>query len=480
MRRVVTPRFHDTVTIPTVGRRAGIRVVMTENGPLMPLLNFFLIPKNSIKSLDWQAKACRAVGCLYDYLYAVRDADKPDPPITYLSDFVQALLSGTVGPNGDDPTGLYWPPSSWSRVSETLSFVNVFSDYCARQFDTATLNPKNAGTFQERVAAYRKLDVRNEHSLLKHLGVSKVKREQAALARTVQSPMSPMVTDLSPPRFPQSALKDLLSHGYIRRKKGRRLSDRYNLRDVMICILQRFGGLRASEPFHLYVTDVMEAKYNAGSAEVRLYHPELGRFSYCDALSGKIIHATRAEFLRDRYGLMPRNLRTDKKRAGWKELMLDVGPTHYYAVVRWFPSFWGKVFWKLYQAYVREVLPNKLDHPYLFVNLDKGESFGSMYSLSAYYDNHAAAMARVGVEVRKSEGTTTHGFRHAYGHSLEVAGISEKIIQSCMHHKSVNSQGVYTLPDALEVSRALEAGRIVLNDTNDFDDFGRTLNANDA
>ncbi|NKL02968.1 tyrosine-type recombinase/integrase [Rhizobium leguminosarum bv. viciae] len=475
MRRVVTPRFHDAVTVPVEGRRAGIRVVITESGPLVALIDFFQTPRNSNRSLDWQAKACRAVGCLYDYLYAVRDAERPHQPITYLSDFVQALLSGTIGPEGDDPTGLYWPPSSWSRVSETLSFVNVFSDYCAKRFDTVALNPTNAATFQERVAAYRKLDVRNEHSLLKHLGVSKVEREQASLSRAIQSPRSPKVTDLSPPRFPPAALKGLLSDGYTRRKKGSRLSDRYNLRDLMIFVLQRFGGLRSSEPFHLYVTDILEARDNSGLAEVRLYHPELGRFSHLDPITGKIVHATRTEFLRTKYGLIPRNRRTDKRRAGWKELMLDVGPPHYYAVVRWFPTIWGKIFWKLYQAYVREVLPSKLDHPYLFVNLDKGENFGSMYSLSAYYDNHAAAMARIGFEVSKSEGTTTHGLRHAYGHSLEVAGISDKIIQSCMHHKSLNSQGVYTLPDALEVSRALEAGRARLSKTDDFNNLERML-----
>ena len=88
-------------------------------------------------------------------------------------------------------------------ISETLSFVNAFSDYCVRQYDTDILNPKVAATFHERLVAYRKLDVRNEHSLLKHLGVSKVEKERANLARAVQSPRSPKVSDLSPPRFPR-------------------------------------------------------------------------------------------------------------------------------------------------------------------------------------------------------------------------------------------------------------------------------------
>lgn len=465
MRKLITPRFHDTITLPTQGRHGGVRLLLTGNGPLFPLLDFFLTGVNRNKSLTWQTKACRAIGCLYDYLHVFRDAKNPNRPITYLSDFVQALLSGTIGSDGDDPSGLFWPPASWSRVSETISFVNAFADHCTRKFDSEKLNPFVAASFQQRVAAYRKLDLRNENSLLRHLGVSKVQKARSSRVREVESPQSPKVSDRSPPRFPEEKLNLLLSTGYRKRGKGRRLSDRLHLRDLMICILQRYGGLRASEPFHLFVTDVFEDKSNPGSAEVRLYHPELGRFSYRDRLTGEVIHATRTEFLRERYGLQPRNQRTDKKAAGWKELMLDVGAPHYYALVRWFPSYWGKVFWKLYQAYVQEVLPTNLDHPYLFVNLSTGRHFGSMYTLSSYYDNHAAAMDRIGIHVSKPEGTSSHGFRHAYGHSLEIACISDKVIQVCMHHKSLASQGVYTLPAASEVNLALEAGRKALAKT---------------
>lgn len=475
MRKLITPRFHDTITLATQGRHGGIRLLLTGHGPLFPLVDFFLTGANRNKSLTWQTKACRAIGCLYDYLHVFRDARHPDRPVTYLSDFVQALLSGTIGSDGDDPSGLFWPPASWSRVSETISFVNAFSDHCAKKYEAENLNPMVATTFQQRLAAYRKLDLRNQNSLLKHLGVSKVQKERAGRAREVQSPQSPKVSDRSPPRFPPEASSALLSKGYKKAGKGQRLSDRYHLRDMMICILQRYGGLRASETFHLFVTDVLEDKSIPGSAEVRLYHPELGRFSYRDPLTGEIIHATRTEFLRDRYGLQPRNQRTDKKAAGWKELMLDVGAPHYYAVVRWFPSHWGKVFWKLYQAYVQEVLPTGLDHPYLFVNLSNGKHLGSMYTLSAYYDNHSAAMDRIGIKASKPDGTSSHGFRHAYGHSLEFAGVSDKVIQVCMHHKSLASQGVYTLPDAAEVNLALEAGRSALAETESFDSFNRML-----
>ena len=65
--------------------------------------------------------------------------------------------------------------------------------------------------------------------------------------------------------------------------------------------------------------------------------------------------------------------------------------------------------------------------------------------------------------------------RHAYGHSLKLAGIPDKVIQVCMHHKSASSQGVYTLPDAETVNLALEAGRSRLAVADDFQSLERSL-----
>jgi len=49
------------------------------------------------------------------------------------------------------------------------------------------------------------------------------------------------------------------------------------LNPPLITVLLHGGGLRESEPFHLYVSDVAIDPRNTKSALVRLYHPERGK-----------------------------------------------------------------------------------------------------------------------------------------------------------------------------------------------------------
>ena len=43
-------------------------------------------------------------------------------------------------------------------------------------------------------------------------------------------------------------------------------------------------------------------------------------------------------------------------------------------------------------------------------------------------------------------GTVPHGSRHFYGGTLCDIGIKEKIVQKCLRHRSILSQGAYTTP----------------------------------
>ncbi len=343
---------------------------------------------------------------------------------------------------------------SWNTIADVIGYVNQFADFCAKELETPSLNPETAANFAERVAAYRQLDIRNTHSLLKHLGNAKANHKIANTSREVVAPRAPKVTEKRPPFFPRESFPILLTQGFRRRSRGS-LTEQYNLRDMMIALLERHGGLRASEPFHMFVTDVREDRHHPGHAEVRLYHPELGKFSYRNPLTGEIEHVNRREFLKTHYGRIPRNLKSGKEHAGWKELMLDHGAPDHYAVVRWFPQEMGQVFWELYQSYVRHVLPSGLNHPYLFINESPGPSRGEPYKLDTYHKNLCSAIRRIGLEVGKDFGTTSHGFRHAYGQDLQDAKLDSKIIQICLHHKSPMSQVVYTQPELREVSRKL-------------------------
>lgn len=455
----VQPLFHDTVTIPVAGRPEGMRVIVTRDGDILPsLVEFFQWGDNDLKGLHWQIKAARAVGLLYDYVLSVPAPADVQGQRSYLSGFVRALTNGTVALDGSDPTGLGWRPLAWGLVEEILRHVNAFADYCALLHDHAPLNPLVDASWPERIANYNRLERQNAASLLKHLGVAKQAARAAAQKRHVSTHREPMVAPTVPPAFPAEAFPGLLNEGFRRRGRGAPW-ERWNLRDQMLTILQRHGGVRASEALHLFVTDVVEDRPGSGHAEVRLYHPQLGRFTTYDRIRGGIRHLTRAEYLAQEWRRLPRNVMTDRERAGWKDLMLDVGKPHYYAVVRWFPREAGQWFWRLFEAYRDHVLPPGLGHPYLFVNLDAGEHFGRPYTFFAYRDNLQAAVRRLGLPWGKAFGTTTHGLRHRYGQDLEEAKVPVKVIQTCMHHKSPLSQLVYTRPDRERVQRELDAAR---------------------
>lgn len=452
------PMFHETVNVPVVGRPGGMRVLYTRHGFMLPLVRFFQVRKNRRKSLAWQTKVCRAVGLLYDYFEAVENPDSPQARRAYLSDFVQALTAGTPELDGTDPTGLRWPAMGWRQIRETLMYVNAFTDFCATEHGSPRLNPMVAATFEERVAAYRRLDEQNSHSLLKHLGNAKDYYQEAHRARQVQGPRPHVRAERRPPFFPRERFGALLDVGF-RRSHDRSLPpwEQFNIRDMMIAILQRHGGLRSSEPFHLWVTDIREDPANPGHALVLLHHPEDGGFRHHDGQSTVV--ASRREWLKTAYGRVPRNLLSGKERAGWKDLLLDAEAPENYAIVRWFQPEWSAYLWQLYRMYLQHVyLRERLRHPYLFVTLS-GANFGEPYYIESYRQSLRRAVERIGLVYAKELGTTTHGLRHAYGQDLSDAKVDEKYIQLCMHHKSIHSQRVYTLPDSATISRILGTAR---------------------
>ncbi|MBI2408396.1 MAG: tyrosine-type recombinase/integrase [Gemmatimonadetes bacterium] len=158
------------------------------------------------------------------------------------------------------------------------------------------------------------------------------------------------------------------------------------------------------------------------------------------------------------WGRIPRNqMQWRGERAGWKDPLLD-DDTRNLLRVHWYPSAIGAYFWRLYTHYLRFVRPSRLDHPYLFVNLDasRADTFGAPYRIESYTDQLARAVKRIGLRSLQANGTTSHGLRHAFAQSLRASGVSEKTIQIAMHHKSPLSQEVYTRPTRQIVAHALD------------------------
>ncbi len=455
-----TPRFHERVTIPVRGHLEEMRVVLTEDGPLQSLIDYFDHLKAPSRTV--QLNAALAVGMLWDFYVARCPTGAPEQA-AFLSEFVRHLGTGTIRQDGSDPLDLNWYPVAPGRAREIVRHATAYSDYCALTTGTESLNPLVPATFPQRIAAFRRFEHQRESSLLKHVYSPALVAQRAAMTRKVAVEGVPTKDKNAPPYFPFPHTLTLFQKGFRRTDAGS-LWERYRVRDMLIALLQRFGGLRASEPFHLFAQDVEPLVIDPHDrewgtvADVRVFHPSAGGITYTDKVTGERRKSNRAEYLMSQWGRIPRDqMMWHGEWAGWKDPLLDDDPRNLFTV-HWYPSVIGAYFWRLYRVYLRCVRPSGLDHPYLFVNLDasRADTFGAPYRIESYTDQLERAVERIGLRSAKDNGTTSHGLRHAYAQSLRASGVSEKAIQIAMHHKSPLSQQVYTRPTKRVVARELD------------------------
>ncbi len=100
---------YDKVVRDNTGIHEEIPVILTEFGPLQPLIRYILKRRHLLSGSNTN-KLVQAVGLLIDYLEANHPAF--DNPNDLFNTFVQRLYSGTVGVDGNDPSGLYWDARS--------------------------------------------------------------------------------------------------------------------------------------------------------------------------------------------------------------------------------------------------------------------------------------------------------------------------------------------------------------------------------
>ncbi|HXE98268.1 MAG TPA: gamma-mobile-trio recombinase GmtY [Dongiaceae bacterium] len=429
-----------------------IPIIVTEYGPLLPLVDYFL--KNVlVRSKAWMAKTAQAVGLLIDYMASNQDCF--DDPKDLFETFNQRLTTGTVGNDGNDPSGLYWNGRNPAVVRVLSNCVSGFSDWMAEKLGTKPLNPWRKATRSEEMLAWAAWHQKRDRVFLAHTW----DRETASLAmtraRNALLQQKPVIDHEPVKRFPDERIHDLLFKGFIvpGKKKSPRLEERLNLRDILITQLMHYGGLRMSEPFHLYVHDVVPDPMHADRALVRIYHPSLGTAppDWMDA-RGKPTRCNRLTYLNGKYALRPRNeyALSDQLFAGWKGNALD--SKGHFMYVNWFPQWASELFWKLWVLYMAQRAQLECDHPFAFVTQK-----GKPYALDSFERQHRRAVERIGLQVAKAMGTSPHGHRHAYGQALSDAEVHPIFRKKALHHKSLESQVVYTEPDRAKLVRALEA-----------------------
>lgn len=438
---------------------------------MLPLVDYVL-EHGRTRSSAWQREVASATGLFVDFIKANTEhfqssEDRPQ----VLSAFAEALTKGTIDADGTDTSGLYWQPKTVNRASAILNSLTIFSDWLVNRYNTTAINPWREASMPEQIAYWRRFDKRRSNALLMHTYDRDDAVDASKRARTARVLRKSTTGDQAPVKyFPNDRIWDLLEKGFAvhGKQKSLYIHERLNIRDILITILLHGGGLRESEPFHLYVGDVSIAPNNPKSALVRLYHPEQGMApeDFIDPITKKRIDADREEYLRIKWGLEPRSLSIGRFHAGWKDLHLT-DQRQKYALVHWFPSFWGEVFLELFKIYITKIRSRHSKHPYLFVS-QKDNVAGEPYTVASYRQSHAKAVKRIGLDVGKDFGTTPHGHRHAYGQLLTDAKLDAQSIQHCLHHRSQESQQVYTEPGAEAISMSLDAASKKMEFENDW------------
>lgn len=417
--------------------------LMTPAGVLMPLVDYFMAKQHD-RSLVWMEKVVRSTQMFLEYLQA--NPQQRDSHLLF-SNFAQRLYSGTFDPKtGLDPSGLCWPPRSSADARHIITDLTLFFEWMGQNNPiAANINPLvQAGAYDRQWAELAR-QYRRDNALLGHLW-SAASSTGAGQVRKVQARREPQVIHTEPPAFPEDRFMDLITKGF-------KVGDRFDYRAILITLLQHGAGFRESEPFHLYVEDVVPDPRNPRMALVRIHHPSegLSPAGWQDAF-GRPRHSNRATYLAEKFGLVPRDQMLDTRRAGWKGGLHD---GKYYKQAYWFQPEYGELFLTIWQKYLYQVASRDRTHPFAFINLTR-EPLGGMYTIAQYLKAHASACERIGLAVRKELGTTPHGHRHAYGRRLAGAGLDKALIRRLLHHASIESQDIYTQSTSSEIQTALD------------------------
>jgi len=419
------------VRVDNTGLKLSLPVIVTEDGLLRSYLDYLIVHRN--KSRSWLDRSAFAVRLLIDY--TKQNEGCFENPYELFKEFSNCLYTGTIGEDGEDPSWLRWKPRTDNDAGFIIKLITQYTDWLAVQYEEKKLqlNPKVKPTRYEEWMGLAAHYQKKRRAFLSHLWANEPDPDnyRNVMARKVARSQS-MESKKS---FPEGQIDDLIWKGFVRYgfETSERIHERLDLKNVLITMLMHFGGLRVSECFHLWVEDIMP--WEDGTALVKVFHPEKGRR---DKRS-----PSRGEELQKRFGLKPRKNypKSHTLHAGWKELKEDNEELHY-AMVWWYPQSAGETFndlWRLYLQYQR--VSDKGKHPFAFTTRT-----GAPHSINGYNQALKRAVERIGLPFCQEFGTTAHGHRHAYGQNLADAKSSSLIIRNALHHKSIESQQVYTKP----------------------------------
>ncbi|WP_261885443.1 gamma-mobile-trio recombinase GmtY [Vibrio pomeroyi] len=399
------------------------------------------------KSSSWHQKSASSVALFIRYLIN-RRKDFSDP-VSCFKSFIDDLEFGTIDPTtSEDPSNLFWAPKSLKNLNKTINYITQFNEYNYKRakelavekqvpLKAILLNKKRTASLYEKHVNLAAWHHKHSNSFLAH--TKTLDKDQINAAYNIKSQYR-MQKQTKLYTFDRERIFDLL-YAFGTRVKVGSFIQTHNLRDILITILMHFGGLRVSEPFHLFVEDIMENPNHSGEALVKLYHPD-----------------SRREKLA-KMGLRPR---TDKHNphsyySGWKSQYINEVTT-----VKWFPVEAGKWFWELWVLYMtQQRVESSQDriHPFAFTSRN-----GDPASYGSFLQAHKRAVERIGLIVAKENGTTPHSHRHRYGSDVWEVTKDPVILQKVLRHSSPLSQYVYIHPSDETIRSELHNGFAALKE----------------
>lgn len=437
------------------------------------LIEYFL--SNPTKSISWMQMRARAVGLFWDFLLA-QDSKfhwaEQSSHRQIIRRFSLALLSGTYNlDNPIDELGLYWEGTSKKNAKKLMYSIIDFLLWCRDEgfqcdLEITTRDSISPETLLSFLYVSRFLKNLSFLSYLKNTNESATELQRRSRVAPVDFGASKSISGVFDPvkAFPTKYIDAFINHGFILDQSSNIPHERIDMNGKMIALLLFYGGLRRSEPLHIWYNDIQTTRLG----ESLIVHPEHAKANLMSVPKA----TTRKEYL-ESIGMIPRNRNFGNKSlyAGWKNLFL--GPD-YTTPIYWIDNHAKDLFNEMFEYYMRyrkglidlRISAGQKDHPFLFVSngIDRasGKDFrGSPYSYSSFGKAWNRALARTSkilnesLDPDKNSGLTPHAGRHFYGKWLSQKGIDAKIIQVCMHHRNASSQLVYTVPTHHEVCDAL-------------------------
>lgn len=450
------------IQLDNTNRFLYMKSIVVESGVLLQHLQYLKeMTLTKSRSASWRRQSIQAIRLLIDYTAANHSVF--ENPKEMFKAFRDRMYNGTVAEDGTDDTNLRWSSKSDSSGNRIINHITDYSDWLYKESggDSALLNPKRDATKTERMLNLAAFNHKNNNAFLGHTVSEDVKEQYVNEAREVGLNKTTQ-PDYDPSKaFSENRIWELLSIGFAR--KGVPASappyERYNLANVLITMLLHFGGLRTSEPFHIYIDDIIP---NFGLEQIRVYHPFQGLAPDWFRTKTQQPNANRQRFLLQQYQLKPRwKHHNSTYAAGWKKPVVN-HKGNYFNVFLFGAKDIQKTFLELFNMYITHQRVEPLDvreHRFLFTNKN-----GDPLSMDSFKKAHKSAVKKIGMIPLLDHGGSPHSHRHSYGTRLHDCGIDSFIIKQCMHHASIEAQEIYKTPNLKKINKALVEGTLLLED----------------